>query len=152
MKKKKELAKDLLLKKFQDYGFIGLIKHLYFKSILTFADGTYYIPLKVSLFPLQKENIFLDIFSMDGKYFTIYFYIAQGIHMVILLLSIYSVYLNCKENNKKDILFTVPILCLFLLLLVWETRSRYVLNYSLLLYILVASFFKKISLEKNRCN
>lgn len=142
---KNENAKNRIKQKIDDLGIFNYIKYLYLKSIFIFADGTYYAPEKISIDIQHEDCLFTSFFRYYGENFNLYFYIAQGIHMAILFLTIISTYINLKEKDNKLNICRIAILELFVFLLFWEARSRYVLNYILIIYILSIPALRKFS-------
>lgn len=142
---KRENAKNRIKQKINELGIFNFVKYLYLKSVFIFADGTYYAPAKISIDWVHKDCWFTEFFRYYGKNFNVYFYMAEGIHMVILFLTIISTLIDIKEKDDKLNVCRVAILELFVFLLVWEARSRYVFNYILIIYILSIPALQKIA-------
>ncbi len=112
-------------------------KFFYLKYIETWADGSMYAPLKLSRGGID-ENLLSDFVRIDGKYFNYYYYLAHYIHMSLILFIFLGLLFSLKKGSIDELnIIKLSILLLILFLLIWETRSRYILNYSLLLYILI---------------
>lgn len=147
---------DMIKKRLKERGILGTILFEYKKMIQTWGDGTYYIPAKISRFPIRENNLLADFIRLDGKYFDIYYYFAHAIQVIMLSLILLSTVLAIKKKNDDLNVLRVAIFGLMLFLMIWETRSRYVLNYILLMYILImptvdylTNYFNKNKIKKS---
>jgi len=98
------------------------------KAIYTFGDGTYFAPAKLEREPLYSYKIKdYFLYSNHGKN-KIYHIVAQTQHVLmlffIILGLIFSSYLDKRQRYLQMFLNGV-----FLFLLLWETRSRYLVNF-----------------------
>lgn len=123
---------------------------LYFygnKIANTWGDGTYFAPLKLGKNPI-KDSILHDFVLPNGKYFTFYLLFCQGTQFALLVLLFVSVVKSLK-NIEVSYLY-LSIFGLFLFLILWETRSRYIVNYVPILLLSIVPGFTCVNdfLEK----
>lgn len=119
---------------------IGNIRFFGNKLINTWGDGTYFASQKLNRFPENTNTLIDEILLPSGKYFKIYFYFASAIQLFIILMFIISgIYdIKNKEYNLINIV-KISIFGILLFLLMWETRSRYLVNY-IPLFILLTTY------------
>lgn len=139
---KREVA--IISKILKERNFRQHINFFYSKYIQTWADGSMYLPIKVTR-GYESENFLGDIVRVNGPYFDYYYFLAHYIHMAL----IFFVFMGCvsgliKEENDKLFIIKISILLLMCLLSIWETRSRYIMNNLLLLYMLAIPGFNFI--------
>jgi len=142
-KDKMALNFDMIKSRLSEYNVFTYIRFLYNKTIQTWADGSFYVSAKLSRGCIY-ENILGELFRVHGKYFEVYYYISHFIYMAILFLIVIGGYSDIKKGDNKKIFIKVSLLFLFILLLFWETRSRYILNYVPALYLLAMPGYEKI--------
>ena len=135
---KKEATVAEIGHRLEQYGASGLFAHLTEKGTWTWSDGTYYISNHIAHNPLHK-NILHEFFLQDGSYYFIFLFASNAYQLMLLLL----ICLSIAKSIKKPMLdFTVLlkglIFGVFLFFLIWETRSRYLFNFTPV-FILVAT-------------
>lgn len=122
----KEKHLEVIRNRLTDYGFQGYISFLNRKINFTWSDGTYYAPEKLSRSPL-RENVFQQyIFGEKSLAFKVICHIIQV--AVLALVWVGGIGL-LKSTNKLEQLLTITLFGVFLFLLIWETRSRYLVLY-----------------------
>lgn len=126
--KRIENDKKLLKERLKNYRFVGSIDFFYKKALQTFGDGTYFAPEKLRRSPIEK-NYLHNIYLVDGKYFSYYFYYAEGVQLSLLLLLSTSGLSALRKKEDKTNIIRVAIFGLLLFLTIWEARSRYLINY-----------------------
>lgn len=142
-----------------NYKTQGYIKFLVQKATnQTWADGTYDFETILNSYNIDY-NIMHEFLLYGGKYFTYVFYYCQIYHFTMLILILISfIYSIFKKSNKYIDTCQLAILGLLLFLLIWETRSRYMLNYipiyiivsiSGLKYLSNSNIFKKIFIKES---
>ncbi len=138
---KKKINIDEIKNRLKEYGFTGLIKFLYKKANETWADGTCYVSTKLNRGYIY-ENPLGELVRTEGKNFKLYFYFALSMHLAMIFFIVLGSLDSIFRNTNEEIWFIkLAILMLMALLIIWETRSRYILNYLLLLYINVIPGF-----------
>lgn len=122
-----------------DMGGIGVIQHLAKKINYTWSDGTYFSSKLVERKPLTK-GIVRNVFAKGGKYESVFNIYADGMHYAILVLmvvsGIYGLY-QMKKTKQMDFISCIrlAIYGLFVFLLIWESKSKYLVNFLPLLYL-----------------
>lgn len=120
-----------------DYKVEGYFMFLTRKATWTWGDGTYFAPEKLRRKPINV-NFYHQLVLKDGRYFKYYAYFSQAIHIAVLFLILVSAFLNIKNSNNSHInILRIVMLGIITFLLIWETRSRYILNY-IPIFILIA--------------
>ncbi len=127
---KKEADREFIQEKLREYRVSGLLRHLKDKTVFTWGDGVYFAPEKLKRDPL-KESRLHSWFLYDGAdYGKTYRYCS--VMQLLLLLGIgLSVFCNFTERGwaREIQAVQLAVFGLFLFLLIWETRSRYLINF-----------------------
>jgi hypothetical protein len=128
-KERKEINIIEIKKRLSDFGPIGYIDFLVKKAIITWGDGTFFVPEKLRR-QVTNYSLMHEFVLVDGQYFSIYFTFSQIVYFTIMIFVTISSFILL---NRKDYHFVFsPLLALlgiFLFLLIWETRSRYLVNF-----------------------
>ena len=101
------------------------------KISYTWADGSFDSHEKLSRSPHHEENI--KYVSSTTKEDSWYWLISNSEWIIILLLMIGGIILRKylpKEMQDFQLFLSISIFGLFLFLLIWETKSHYLVNYS----------------------
>ncbi len=120
-----KVIKERLVK----YGVIGLIKHLKLKATWEWEDGTYFISRSINT-PV-KRNFLHEFVSPRGRfYFGFYSYSCMFLLFVIMMMFVSG--FRAMRGRETDFLtlLRLAVFGLFLFLLIWEGRSRYLFNFS----------------------
>lgn len=130
------INQDEIKRTLKEYGVDGYLSFLNRKVFYTWGDGTYLVSTKISRYSLYPDSFISQIVSCNGAYHTIYSYFANTIHygliLLLLLNGIWSI-IKKKTNQIPEFLCLIGI---FIFLLFWETRSRYLYHY---IPVLIAS-------------
>ncbi len=118
----------------EEKGFFGYMSFLNKKMVRGFGSGNLDYINTAADSPM-KQNFMDDILNEDGKYNDIFDNIIQGYHIVVMITMIFSVGLSMALKNRKFLIFQISSLGLLLFLLLWETGTRYLLNYYPILII-----------------
>lgn len=145
-------VKNLIGEKIDKLGLYGLIKFFVNKANWTWGDGTYFAFCEGSYIFENQTSFPRQFFAPGGKYFDIYAVYAQSIHLLILFCFIVPLFVANKEEKENIDIVRYTIMGLLLFLLMWETRSRYILNNMPLFLILVVETFNEIPKLKNIYN
>ena len=135
----KELKKEANIEKIkhrlEKFGVNGTIKHLAKKSVWTWQDGTYYISHHIEK-PLHK-NILHDFVLKNGPNHFIFYAYSCAFQLYLILMMIISSF-KAIRNPKPDFMTLLRLIVFgaFLFFLIWETRSRYLYNFTPLFIIL----------------
>jgi len=114
----------------------------------TWGSGTYDFESILNSYQVD-DNIAHEFLLYDGEYYQYVYYYCQVFHFTMMFLIIISILYSIKHSEKKEILNIgrLSMFGLLLFLLMWETRSRYMLNY-IPIYILI-TISGIIDLSKN---
>ncbi|MCL1830654.1 MAG: hypothetical protein FWG21_04410 [Oscillospiraceae bacterium] len=132
--------KRIIMERIYEYGFIGMLGHLLEKIAFTWADGGYYAPYKISIEPISDSPL-LEIVAYGGSHFKTFSSILSASQlMLLLLLALGFLRDSIKNSVKLDIRYMakLAIFGLAFFLLIWETRSRYLVNFAPFLALLGA--------------
>ena len=122
-----------------EYGPKGMINHLNDKLKITWTDGTMFAPEKLRRFPKKEDSRLAQY--IYGENNTIYLYASQMSYVVILIGILLSSLMSIRNKKTFEMqnLFNISIFGVFLFLLIWETRSRYLVCF--LIVMLVSSVY-----------
>lgn len=145
---KKEADVREIKNRIKEYGFAGMAKHLAKKISYTWGDGTYFIGLYIKKYvkAYGKTNIFKN-FIIKSPVFKFYCSIYQCMLLLMILFSFIS---GAVSGKKRDILLKIIICGIFFFLIVWETRSRYLVNFTPVFIITSVYSVKNIALAVER--
>lgn len=121
-------------------GVGGMVRHLTEKSAYLFGDGTYFIRPQLNRQPL-RETALRDFVNAPP-----YFAISGGYHSCLLLLLLFGLGLGLAGRSEFDwkALLYAALFGLVLFLMMWEARSRYLLNFSPLLLLLAGDSLSQL--------
>lgn len=143
---RKQYIKDETSNRIEFMGPIGLIQHIGDKLSYTFGDGTYVAPDKLNRSSVQPSPLHnFVIYTEPGfKYFA---YISFGINTTMLLFMMIASFKSLWRGNNSITFIRVAVFGLSLFLMIWETRSRYLINF-LPLFLLCAAEALPVPLSK----
>ena len=148
---REEFVKEEIMRRIKEYGFAGMLDHLTEKNAFVWNDGTYYTPLKVMRDRLEPSS--LDKYLIyDGQYFGIYGYYCQGLMMTTIVGFIVSAcyMFRKKEYAQKMFPFALSIFGLFIFQMIWEARSRYLLNFLPIFIVLYICSYENLFHDFNK--
>ena len=110
------------------------------KLVVTWGDGTYFAPEKLSRDPVNSTRL-QEYVLADGKYKQYYLYFSQIMQITILLFILISLIrdIYSKENDMYRFSLSLAMFGIMLFLMIWETRSRYIVNY-IPIFILLTTY------------
>jgi len=130
--KEEKSAADIkaIKERLKQYGISGVIAHIIVKSVYTWHNGeydmNYYLEYKQ---PLEKTPLQTYVYDTGQNHLTFEAY-CDGIHLCVLFALLYAGICCFRKKDKEFGLFLkLGILGLFLFLLLWETRPRYLMQY-----------------------
>lgn len=136
---RKEANIQKIKERLTSYGTQGYIKFLNNKiKGQTWGSGTYDFESILNSYNVDN-NIAHQFLLSNGKYYRPVFYYCQIFHFTMLFAIIVSIGYSIKNGRKEKSIMTIAKLSIFgllIFLLIWETRSRYMLNF-IPAYILV---------------
>ena len=86
------------------------------------------------------------IFTSDGEYNKIYIYFAHGLQLLMLIIFCYGA-IATRKNQDHFMILKLVVMGLFAFFLVWETTSRYLLNYLPMFAILMVYLIDQIVID-----
>ena len=124
-------AMEEIRQRLSDYGIIGFLEHMKAKLLYTWNDGLYFATQKISIDPIAISDIHLIVLE-DGKYFPVYQAYAQSCHLAMLPMICFScvkaVFTSISKTPGLLHVLQITILGVAIFLIIWETRSRYLVN------------------------
>lgn len=140
---KKDADMRMIKKRISDYGALGMIKHLAKKISWTWGDGTYFIGYYLGLRTKHGDTNAAKDFIVHDLRFKFICTVYQCMLMFMILHSFISGALS-KEQTKA-ILFKIIICGVFFFFAIWETRSRYLVNFTPVFIITAAYSMRSIA-------
>ena len=131
-------------RRLEDYGVDGYLNFLSKKVAFTWGDGTYYVSDKLRREPFSQDSLAYKVVATDGEYFTGYNIFMNGMQIMLLATVVIGAFITRKDRSAI-IIIKLALLGLALFLLVWETRSRYLINYLPLMLVLFMFSLDKLS-------
>ena len=127
---KKAVDREFISRKMEEYGISGMKQHLKKKTLFTWGDGVYFAPEKLKRDPLQESWLHSWVLYDGENYGKTYRY-CNAIHLLLLLGILISALRNFLEkgSTREIQAMQLAVFGLFLFLLIWETRSRYLVNF-----------------------
>ena len=140
----------IMKERLTEYGGRGFLEHLNNKLNFTWSDGTYFAPEKLKREPLT-ENSYQDYIFGDKN--EVYLYFSQMVHVAIQFLVLMSAIAILKKKDGFESVVTISLFGVILFLLIWETRSRYLMIYLPVIVFLASHGFGVLleCFEKNKC-
>lgn len=142
---KKKANIEEIKNRISDYGIYGNIEHLATKLSWTWWDGTYMIGYYIK----KGSDTPLRWFISHSKVFKVY---CSLCHFVLLFSVLYSFIRGAfAKRINREILLKIIFCGIYFFLVIWESRSRYLVNFTPLFILIVAASIRDISfLKKNR--
>ncbi|MCI8333536.1 MAG: hypothetical protein HFH25_03005 [Lachnospiraceae bacterium] len=122
--------REFIREKLEEYGGTGLLQHLQRKAVFTWGDGVYFAPEKLKRDPLQENWLHAWFLYDGGNYAKTYRYCSA-----FQLLLLFGILLSAAGNffrkgERREIhAMQLVVFGIFVFLLIWETRSRYLVNF-----------------------
>lgn len=118
----------------------GFVQHCLDKLSYIISDGTYYAPAKLDYGP-RYINL-LHKFIISGEpYAGLLYYLADGLQLCLLALCAAGGFYAAWQGRSRTTLLRVALFGLLLFLLIWEARSRYLVNFIPLFLLCAADVF-----------
>lgn len=113
----------------EEQGIAGLTYHTGIKVVWTWSDGTYFINHHIE-HPV-KEN-FLHSFVLDrGENHNVFYAYSSIFHLMLLFFMLMSIIRGLKNPTPNFTTFLKGLVfAIFIFLIIWETRSRYLYNFT----------------------
>ena len=108
------------------FGYVGLLAR---KVSVTWGDGTYEISRVVGGQPRKPESLVVQTVGVYGKYFKYYRFATTVLQISWLVVFLAMAVLTIKKDKNKVLVLKLSLLGIFFFLLLWETNSRYLVNF-----------------------
>ena len=150
---KKLADREFIRKKWEEYGADGLAVHLKDKVRFTWGDGVYFAPEKLKRDPMKESRLHSWVLY-DGADYPKTYRFCSAVHLLLLTGILTSLIKNIwkKGEVREAGAMQLAVFGLFLFLLIWETRSRYLINFVPIFILLgldgIAGFTGRESGEK----
>ncbi len=135
-----------------NYGFFGVIRHLGYKVVWTYMDGTYYIANYLENY--KHKTPLHDLILYDGKLRFLFYAYSFAFQMFIFLMMGFSAIKTPNNNHTTPLtMLRIAVTGLFIFFMIWETNSRYPFNFTPL-YMLLATegIYKFVEIIKKTHN
>ncbi|MDO5138180.1 MAG: hypothetical protein Q4D71_06915 [Oscillospiraceae bacterium] len=127
-----ELVRTMIKIRLENYGFAGMMDHLYRKISFVWCEGTYYSSLKIAR-DRGIENTWLDHYvNWEGDKFVPYAEYCQGLiflNWISFAAAGVSILISKPKRNQLLLVALISVFGIFLFECIWEARSRYIFNY-----------------------
>ena len=127
-----ETIKDRL----DEMGVLGYVGLLARKVSVTWGDGTYELSRVVGTVPRKPQSIAVRVIGVYGDYFKYYRFITTVLQLSWLFGLLGMAILTLKKNNSRLLVAKTSLIGIFAFLLIWETNSRYLVNFLPIIIIL----------------
>lgn len=144
---KQDAANYGIKQRLSEYGISGFAGHIFKKAKYTFGEGTYFAGVKLGKDPVNPDNGWYSHFSYDGTKNSLYYDFSNAMQAAVLLLLIAGLVMGLfKKSFDMSSLLYMAFFGLSIFLMIWETRSRYLINFSpIMLALADDSLFKLLN-------
>lgn len=131
----------------KNYGIEGLCNHFTAKGVWTWEDGKYYIENHVSHNPIEPLDNFAHSFVLKtGDNFGYFCCYSNGFQLFMIFFILISLLHGCFKSKVDFItLLKIALFGIFIFFMIWETRSRYLFNFTPVMLLIVASGIENFS-------
>jgi len=129
-KEDKRKANILMIKKrLSEYGIKGLLLHQYIKAVATWYNGKYDMEFHLQRQPVRNSWL-QSVFFKDGIFYPLYDgYCTIYQWMLLFFVAVSVIYGFKKKETGSVMMWKLALSGLFLFLSIWETKSRYVMQF-----------------------
>lgn len=142
---KKQYAQDRIGENLKYIQTTGINRFFSKKLNCTWGEGTYFAQVMLNIEPVN-EGLHHEFITLNGNKTNIYKYFSQSQHMAMIILIILSAFNT--ENKDKNIL-KLAIFGVLIFFTIWETRSRYIVNYLPIITLLTVQGIENLFLIKD---
>lgn len=131
----------------KEYGFVGYFEYLTKKAVNAWGEGSYFTDY-VYKFDYEKPSWFKKAIRGIDSNWLLYF--EQGVSEAMLLIfGLYGIMMAFKKKKiDSKVIIPIAIYGIFIVLLLWENRSRYLFNYILIFISLITLFFSEFDRKR----
>ena len=91
-----------------------------------------------------------SLFAINQKNYSYYLYFAQGIQFAFVMCLLITAYKAIVSKNYENTYIRIAIFGVLIFLLLWENRSRYLLNYIPIFIVIIIEFFYNLKLTNSK--
>lgn len=145
----KEYNLEEYVRRVKEYGFIGYIDYLTKKAVNAWGEGSFFTDY-VYQFDYKAPNAIKK--EIRGINTNKLLYFEQGVmEAMVFIFGCYGLvmFFKKKETSSKTII-PLSIFGMLLVLLFWENRSRYLVNYIPIFIMLITLFYSEITKDNKR--
>ena len=137
------------VRRVKEYGFIGYLDYLTRKAVNAWGEGSFFTNY-VYQFDYKAPNTFKK--EIRGINTNELLYFEQGVmEAMLFIFSSYGLVMFCKKKKiSYKTIIPLSIYGMFIVLLFWENRSRYLVNYIPLFIMLITLFYSQITNDNKR--
>lgn len=140
-KEKGDIA--MIKKRLKNYGISGLLLHQYIKAVSTWSNGKYDMEYHLQRQP-KRESWLQSVFFKDGILYPLYSSYCTLYQWMLLISVTISIILGfIKREMDSAAMWKLALFGLFLFLAVWETKSRYVMQFIPVMFLITVDTFVK---------
>ena len=121
-------TREEIVRRIEAMGLEGFIRHCVNKLSYIYSDGACYAPCKLDI-GARYPNPLHDWTIQGGKYTGYLHYAADSLQLCLLALCAWGGLCAARRNQAQTAFLRVAWFGLALFLLIWEARSRYVVNF-----------------------
>ncbi len=122
----------------EEKGFDGMVDHLKNKLSFIYSEGTFGACYKLDRAVVRPNGLHEYIIYLGSRFSLLGNY-SLALFMMMLVLIVFAVFMGIKSKDTSAVMPAMSLIGVTIFLLIWEARSRYILNF-LPLFILMAVF------------
>lgn len=126
------------------YGVVGYFDYLTKKAVNAWGDGSYFVQVALGMNHFNNNTSIQNFFIGNSNDIILYFEIS--VQMAFLFIICFSSWYCLKHRCTDTLIEHVAIFLLFIFLLFWENRSRYLYNYIPLFIIVITYYIDKFKM------
>ncbi len=130
-----ELTRSEIFRRLFEMGVGGFLSHCADKLSFIFGDGLYYAPIKLDIRPVHMGNPLQEYCIQGMPHLGRTGYAAMGMQIALLVAITLSAAKAVWKKENSLIVVRLAVFGVALFLLLWEARSRYLVNYLPLLLL-----------------
>lgn len=131
-------ARVEIRRRLEEYGPAGYLAFLNRKGVRSFGSGDLDVMSNPALSPMRQTFVNQCIWD-KGRYYDQFRYIAQGYHLALFAVTLAGAAQALRRRDWRCFVPHLSLFGLYLFLLLWEARQRYLLNY-MGLFVIAGAF------------
>lgn len=147
---KLQIVQKEIIRRLEQGGISGMFSHLADKLSFTFGDGLFMAPVKLDIGPVHLGNP-LQSYCIQGMQHTgRTMYFGLSVHLILLIGMALGAYDAVKRQKMNPAVLQIAVLGLIVFLMIWETRSRYLVNFLPLMAVLGVQGYERFTRPKSK--